>query len=245
LRLHGDVYGKMTNLLLPAAYVTAAELARDNGQFAKALAYAKASETMGAQTLATGYAVEAQIWEMLGRIPNATAALKEAWQRGSQEAHAKLAERYPEALRETAAPAPTRKDAPAFRAVTLDGKELDSTQLRGKVMVANFWFTGCGPCKAEIPELNKLTKEFQGKDVVFLAFTLDDDETTLRRFLKEYPFDYTIVPRSDKIAAQFGIESYPSHVVVGQDGKIESRLIGGGEHRAEELRTIMARLIGK
>jgi thiol-disulfide isomerase/thioredoxin len=243
LRLHGDIYDKMTDLLLPSAYVTAADLARQNGQFGKALAYAKAAETMGSQTLATGYAMEAQIWEMLGRTANTKAALKEAWQRGSRDAYAKLAERYPEALHEAGAPAPTRKDAPSFRATTLDGKELDSTGLRGKVIVANFWFTGCGPCKAEIPGLNKLTKQFQSKDVVFLAFTLDDDEATLRRFLKEYPFDYTIVPRADKIATQFGIEAYPSHVIIGRDGKIESRLTGAGEHRAEELQTIVARLI--
>ncbi|MCU1232603.1 MAG: hypothetical protein JWP63_570 [Candidatus Solibacter sp.] len=241
LRLHGDLYGKMTERLTPIAYLTAAELARDDGQFARAIAYVKAAENLGAETLAAPYGVEAQIWGKLGRTANQKAALKEAWQRGDSAAYAKLEARFPDALHESA-PASKRKDAPAFHSVTFEGKALDSTDLRGKVVVANFWFTGCGPCKAEIPDLNRLTKEFAGKDVVFLAFTLDDDMELLHRFLKDVPFDYTIVPRSSAIADQFGVQSYPSHIVIGADGKIESMLMGGGPHRAEELKTIVARL---
>src|SRR2546429_8515774 len=113
----------MPDLLQPWAFDPAADIALQNRQYGKALAYAKA------------------------------AALKEG----------------------------DRKTAPGFHATSLDGREIDSAKLRGKVVVANFWFTGCGPCKAEIPDLNRLTREFAGKDVVFLAFTLDEDEAVLRR----------------------------------------------------------------
>jgi hypothetical protein len=96
-----------------------------------------------------------------------------------------------------------------------------------------------------MPDLNRVVRDFAGKEVVFLAFTFEDDEAVLRRFLKEYPFEYTIVPRADKIAAAFGIQSYPSHVIIGPDGKIESMLIGAGEHRAGELKTIIGRLAAR
>lgn len=212
LRLHGDVFGKMTDLVWPGVYLTAAELALDQQQFAKALAYVKGSEAVDKQTPPMGLGMEAKVWERLGRapMPGATA---------------------------------NRNDAPPFHATSLDGKALDSQQLRGKVIVANFWFTGCGPCKAEIPDLNRLTKEFAGKDVVFLVFSLDNEDAVLRRFLKEYPFDYTIVPRAERIATQFGVQSYPSHAIIGPDGKIEAMLAGGGEHRADDLRNIIARLV--
>jgi thiol-disulfide isomerase/thioredoxin len=242
LRLHGDVYGKMTARLLPSVYASAANHALALGEFAKALAYAKAAETTGSETDGNGFRIEARTWEKLGRAPNAAAAWKEAWQRGDESAHQILLAKYSEALKENVGAA-KRKQAPSFQLTSLDGAAVDSAQLRGKIVVANFWFTGCGPCKAEIPDLNRLVQEFAGKDVVFLAFSLDEDAAVLRRFLKEYPFEYTIVPRADKVAAAFGIESYPSHVIIGADGEIESMLVGGGEHRAQELRTVIARLI--
>ena len=198
----------------------------------------KAAETIGKQTSPIAYAQEARIWEELGRMQNAQAALKEAWQRGDKDAYTRLAEMGVAVVSSKE----TKKAAPAFKAIALDGMPIDSSRLRGKVIVANFWFTGCGPCKAEIPDLNKLASEFQGKDVVFLAFTPDDDQV-LRRFLQDHPFRYTIVPDLGKIASAFGVESYPSHLIVNADGKIESMLVGAGERRADELRTVIARLV--
>jgi thiol-disulfide isomerase/thioredoxin len=237
LRLHGDLYGKMTDLLLPGTFVNASALALENRQYGKALAYAKSAQTIGAQTMPDGFAAEARVWAALGRAGNEQAAWKEAWHRGDKSAQTKLSGS------DEGSVASGRKAAPAFHGTTLDGREIDSAQLRGKVVVANFWFMGCGPCKAEIPDLNELAREFSGKDVVFLAFTFDDDEAVLRRFLKEFPFEYGIVPRAGKIAEGFGIQMYPSHVIVGADGKVESMLTGGGEHRAEELRTVIERLV--
>ncbi len=86
LRLHGDIFGKITDLWLPALYVTAAKLACDQGQYEKGLAYAKASEALGSTNGPKAFEVEAQIWEALGRAPKAKAALTEAWKRGSEDA---------------------------------------------------------------------------------------------------------------------------------------------------------------
>ena len=96
-----------------------------------------------------------------------------------------------------------------------------------------------------MPDLNRLVREFQGRDVVFLGFSNDEDRGLPRRFLKEFPFEYTIAPDSSKIASQFGIQSYPSHAIVRQDGTIESFLVGAGEHRADQLRTVIARLLAE
>jgi peroxiredoxin len=211
LRMYGDVSGKMSERLLAYTYINASQAAQTDGQFGKALAYAKASQTIGKAVEPAAVEAEASVWKAMGRTP-------------------------------AAAPAAKRVDAPVFHATALDGAEIDSAQLRGKIVVANFWFTGCGPCKAEVPDLNKLTHEFAGRNVVFLGFTTDDDQGLVRRFLKEYPFEYTIVPNSMKIAEKFGVESYPTHVVIGADGKIDSTLWGGGEGRAKQLRAMIERL---
>src|SRR5215831_14583902 len=89
--------------------------------------------------------------------------------------------------------AESRRDAPVFDIVDLDGTRFDSKSLRGKVIVMDFWFTGCPPCVEEIPKLNELADQFKEKNVVFIAPTWDD-ESTLQAFLKEHPFNFHIIP---------------------------------------------------
>jgi peroxiredoxin len=68
------------------------------------------------------------------------------------------------------------KLAPTFDARSLDGEALNLATLRGKVVVLNFWYVSCGPCRVKIPGLNQLVSEFQGKGVVFIALALDRAE---------------------------------------------------------------------
>ena len=97
---------------------------------------------------------------------------------------------------QTASPADTPSDnkraAPAFSVTSLEGERFELATLRGKVVVLNFWFTGCAPCVAEFSELNGLVKKFKDKGVVFIAPTLDN-VTTLKPFLKEHRFRYRVV----------------------------------------------------
>ncbi|GEM_PF-3395792 len=135
-------------------------------------------------------------------------------------------------------PTASMRRAPAFRAIALDGQQFDSTVLRGKVAVLNFWFMGCAPCRVEIPGLNKLADEFTGEDVVFIAFALDD-EKALRNFLKETTFKYHIVPRAGEIAEQFDISVFPTHIIIDKQGRIYAFLTGGNANRHEDLRPLI------
>jgi len=253
LRFHGDISGQQTERLIAGTAMTAARRARDRGMYAQALAYARLAETSGKQTEADAWNVEAGIWEKLGRPSHAQTAWKEAWRAGDQGAYAQLTESYRQSHGSMdgfekflgAGGGPKKRPAPPFQGTTLDGQPVDSAQLRGKVVVANFWFTGCGPCKAEIPDLNRLADDFAGRNVVFLAFTLDDDEATLRRFLSEHPFHYTIVPKAGKVATAFDVQSYPTHVILAPNGDIETSFVGAGEGRAEQIRTVVTRLVGQ
>ncbi len=104
--------------------------------------------------------------------------------------------------------------------VTLDRKKYNLKDLAGKVVVLNFWFINCSPCRAEIPHLNKITETYKGReDIVFLAVALDE-AYELKQFLKEMPFNYGIVDGGRYIASQYGITSYPTHVVLDKEGKV-------------------------
>jgi len=146
------------------------------------------------------------------------------------------------------APADSRaakKLAPSFRMTSLDGKEFDLAAPRGKVVVLNFWFINCAPCRVEIPGLNRLVDQFKDQDVVFLAPALDD-EKALRAFLRETEFKYQILPGAGQVVVgQYGVTSYPTHVIINREGQIEAFLTGGSEDRHNDLRPLIERALGK
>lgn len=106
-----------------------------------------------------------------------------------------------------------------FKLKDMEGRKYNLHDLKGKVVVINFWFINCPPCKMEIPHLNKLVKEFSPGEVVFLAVALDNYEE-LRSFLKTTPFEYNIIDGGRFFAEDNGVTSYPTHVVLDKEGKI-------------------------
>jgi peroxiredoxin len=138
-----------------------------------------------------------------------------------------------------------KPSAPAFSLTSLEGEKFELAALRGKVVVLNFWFTGCAPCVAEFGELNGLVNKFKNKGVVFIAPTLDN-VTTLKPFLKEHRFKYHVVPNAGGLIVSTysdGSEnvSFPTHIVINKEGRIDARLTGAKGVR--DLRKAIARLI--
>jgi len=134
--------------------------------------------------------------------------------------------------------------APVFSLTSVDGEKFDLSALRGKVVVLNFWFTGCEPCVAEFSELNDLVKNFKSKSVVFIAPTLDN-EATLKPFLKKHKFKYHIVPNAGGLIVMTysdgsGNVVFPTHIVIDREGRIETRLTGA--KAIEDLQKAIARL---
>jgi peroxiredoxin len=135
-------------------------------------------------------------------------------------------------------------EAPVFTVTSLKGKRLELAALRGKIVVLNFWFTGCEPCVAEFAQLNALVTEFKRKEVVFIALT-PDSAATLKPFLKEHRFKYQVAPNAIKIIVSTyrdgsGSVVFPTHIVIDKEGKIDTRLVGA--EGVTDLRNAIARL---
>jgi thiol-disulfide isomerase/thioredoxin len=114
----------------------------------------------------------------------------------------------------------TGKKFDAFSAYDMNGNLVDTKQLKGKVLVINFWFTTCPPCKAERPYLNQIVDDYKpDPNVVFIAVALDQKEQ-LSPYLKEHEFKYTVIPDGKKIADSYGIPGYPTQLIVDKEGKI-------------------------
>jgi thiol-disulfide isomerase/thioredoxin len=115
--------------------------------------------------------------------------------------------------------------APDFTLTDVDGKTWSLAELKGKIVVLNFWFTTCMPCIDEMPKLNLVKKKYADK-VVFLAFGLNDSDT-IKAFLKNHPFDYTLFPETKTIGQAYQVEGYPTSMVIDAKGVIRFVQAGG------------------
>lgn len=117
--------------------------------------------------------------------------------------------------------------APAFTGVDVNGKSYSSGDYAGKVWVLDFWFSGCVPCKAEMPFIEKMADEMKGENIQFFSLSLDTGNQLVNAW-KALVKDKTgatlniNIPNGFKsdLAAYFGIRSVPRIVIVDQQGKI-------------------------
>jgi thiol-disulfide isomerase/thioredoxin len=92
--------------------------------------------------------------------------------------------------------------------------------IKGKPVVVEFWATWCPPCRASIPHLNEVNKEFKDKGLVIIGIS-DEDKAKVEDFRKGVPMDYNVaLDKQGKLAEKFGITGIPHAFVVGKDGKI-------------------------
>lgn len=120
----------------------------------------------------------------------------------------------------------TGKKISLFNARDINGEKVNLRSLDGKIVVLNFWFVDCRPCRLEIPDLNELVDSFRTNEkVVFVAVALDD-RVALEKFLTSMPFHYTIIDNGRFIADSYRVRSYPTHAVIDQDGKVHFHTSG-------------------
>lgn len=119
----------------------------------------------------------------------------------------------------------TGKKMSEFRLANLDGVKYKLGDLKGKIIVINFWFINCPPCQKEIPDLNKLVNDYKEKDVVFLAPALDGRDE-LVSFLRETKFEYQIIDESRWFAQKLGVTSFPTHLIIDKEGMIRYHSTG-------------------
>jgi peroxiredoxin len=111
------------------------------------------------------------------------------------------------------------KPAPDFDLTDMNGKQYRLRDLKGKVVVLNFWFTACVPCIAEMPELNSIKEKYKDREIVFLGLGRDPAER-VKAFLKTHVFDYTLFPDAINTAEAYGISIYPTSIVIDRTGTV-------------------------
>jgi thiol-disulfide isomerase/thioredoxin len=126
--------------------------------------------------------------------------------------------------------------APSFALKTLDGQSVNSESLRGKVVVINFWATWCGPCKEEMPTLQRLQRSLQADQFELLAVTTDQQKEAIGSFVKEFDLAFPIaLDESKDVSAAFGVRGLPTTVLVGKNGQVLGRAIGPRDWDSREV----------
>jgi len=268
-RLYFDISGRMSTMILANTYQHLAEISYELNNYTKALASIKASQSLNQANKKEAHEIEGNIWFDLKNYKLAENAYLSSWNDGSENAKENIRKCYvntnnsteefenyfqkkikPSTDTESKKKKVTsnskdlkHKKAIDFEVTALNNKKYSLSSLKGKIIVMNFWFTGCGPCIQEIPSLNELVQKYKGKDVVFLAFSLDDNLGLINKFLKKYPFKYEIISNSRNISKEYNVKTFPSHIIIGKDGNIISQFIGGGEHIKDDLSSLINRLL--
>src|SRR6266481_2614363 len=126
---------------------------------------------------------------------------------------------------------------PHFSLPELDGRTLGSEELKDKIFVLDFRATWCETCVSEIPEFNKLEKEYSSHGVKVIGLAVQSGwASDIQKFVKHYNMRYTVLVGNDDTVSDFGVISFPNTYVIGPGWKVYKKYSGVSETKAADIR---------
>lgn len=123
------------------------------------------------------------------------------------------------------------KDAPDFELKDLAGGEVKLADLKGSVVLLDFWATWCGPCVASMPHLDAIHKDLKDQGLKSFAVNLREAEAEVKKFVEKTSLGLPVLFDKDgKVAKSYGVRGIPQTVVIGKDGKVRKVVVGSGTH---------------
>ena len=145
-------------------------------------------------------------------------------------------------------PVTVGKAAPTFAANTLDAAPVRKTidDYAGDVVLLNIWATWCGPCRVEMPSMQRLHDEFAPAGLRIVAVSIDDagNEQVIRDFAKEYALSFEILhDPTGGIQKSYQTTGVPETFVIGRDGTIRKKVIGAANWSSDANRALVRSLL--
>ena len=133
--------------------------------------------------------------------------------------------------------------APDFTLKTFTGREITLSQLKGKVVLLDFWATWCGPCKESIPHLIQLYKNYRGSGFELVGMNVDKgDGEPVRRFIMSMDIPYPVVTAPEDVVRTYRVTGIPVAFLIDKEGKIREKVVGFSGAIAQQLNTKVADL---
>ena len=111
--------------------------------------------------------------------------------------------------------------APDFTLRSMDGQNLRLGEQRGRVVMVNFWATWCGPCRQEMPHLNRLYEKYRPSGFVLFGVNVDEDTRNAAAVATKMGLKFPVLPDADKrVSKQYDLSAMPSTVLIDREGKV-------------------------
>lgn len=123
--------------------------------------------------------------------------------------------------------------APDFTLKAGDGRNIRLHELRGNVVMINFWATWCRPCREELPELEQLYNKYRKTGFVFLGINVDDDRANALNMMRQLGLNFTVLfDDNKKVSELYNVDAMPLTMLIDRDGK--SRYLSRGYRPGNE-----------
>lgn len=116
--------------------------------------------------------------------------------------------------------------APDVQFTKLDGSAMKLKELRGRVVLLNFWATWCIPCRSEIPSLSGMQKDFEARGLSVVGVSFDDTAELIQEFQKDIPQSYQIVLGGREVGSQLPASPLPTTYIIDRQGRVRDKMIG-------------------
>lgn len=130
-----------------------------------------------------------------------------------------------------------------FAASDLSGKNVKLSDLKGKIVLVNFWAVWCGPCQMEIPELVDLYTTYHDKGFVVLGVSDSSDLAEIKRFVQEHKMDYPVVVDPGSISEEYNVVGFPTSFLIDRSGAIVQKFNGYSPNLRKKLETQIQKLM--
>ena len=127
--------------------------------------------------------------------------------------------------------------APDFELRKLDETLMKLSDLRGRIVVLDFWATWCGPCVASLPKISELAQQYKGAEVDVITVNIEQTSAEIRALLDRLKINPVVVLDSDgAVARAYQAQAIPQTVIIDRDGKVKHVIVGGGVATEAKIR---------
>jgi peroxiredoxin len=132
-------------------------------------------------------------------------------------------------------------EAPDFTLSGPSGETVHLRDLRGRVVVVDFWATWCGPCRALMPHIQKMHEQWAAKGLTILGLDVGEDAATVGKFAKDKSYTFRLlVDAEPQVTSRYFVQSYPTTFVIDRAGRIAFRDTSGDPR---DLRTAVEKAL--